>query len=126
MSTAGPYSLGKSIVIKGELRADESVVIEGRIDGSIYCERDSVVLAESCQVKGDVVANDISVFGRFHGKLIAADYVDLRPGADGTGQILSKRLILDADAKFQGRVEPQHLEAALRVAKFQQKKREAS
>ena len=126
MSTPGPYSLGKSIVIKGDLRADESVVIEGRIEGSVVCARDSVVLAASSQVKGDVIANDISVFGTFHGKLVAVDYVDLRAGAKGTGQILSKRLILDEDAHFKGRVEPQHLEAALRVAEFQQKKREAS
>jgi cytoskeletal protein CcmA (bactofilin family) len=126
MSTPGPYSLGKTIVIKGDLRADESVVIEGRVEGSVVCARDSVVLAASGQVKGDVIANDISVFGRFHGKLVAVDYVDLRPGSRGTGQILSKRFILDEEADFRGRVEPQHLEAALRVAEFQQKKREAS
>ncbi len=126
MSSPGPYSLGKSITIKGELRAEESVIVEGKIEGSVFCERDSVVLAATCDVRGDVIANDISVFGRFRGKLVAADYVDLRAGAQGTGQILSKRFILDEDAVFQGRVEPQHLDAALRVAKYQQKKREAS
>jgi len=115
--------LGKSIFIKGELRADEAVIVEGRIEGSVFCERDSVVLAESCDVRGDVIANDITVFGRVAGKLVATDYVDLRMAAAVTGQILSNRLILEDGARFQGRVEPQHVDAAMRVAKFQQKKR---
>ena len=116
--------LGKSISIKGELRSEESVILEGRIEGAVFCEKDSVVLTESCDMKGDVIANDITVFGRVAGKLVAADYVDLRPDAAVTGQILSKRLILEDGARFQGRVEPQHHDAAVRVAKYQQKKRE--
>ena len=116
--------LGKSIFIKGELRSDEAVIIEGRLEGAVFCERDSVVLAESCEIQGDVIANNITVFGKFAGKLVAADYVDLRTDAAVTGQILSKRLILEDGARFQGRVEPQHLEAAVRVAKFNSKKRE--
>jgi hypothetical protein len=39
---------------------------------------------------------------------------------------MSKRFILDPDAYFAGRVEPQHLEAAMRVAKFHQRKRDAA
>ncbi len=31
---------------------------------------------------------------------------------------------MDDGARFQGRVEPQHLEAALRVAQYQQKKQD--
>lgn len=112
--------LGKSISVKGEVRADEAVIVEGRIEGAVVCERDAVVLAETCDIKGDVIANNITVFGKVNGKLIATDFVDLRPDSHVFGQILSKRFILDADAQFQGRVEPQHLEAALRVAKFQQ------
>ena len=112
--------LGKSIFVKGEVRADESVIVEGRVEGAVVCERDAVVLAESCDVQGDVIANNITVFGKVTGKLVATDFVDLRSASAVIGQILSKRFILDDGAQFQGRVEPQHLEAALRVAKFQE------
>ena len=30
--------LGKSISIKGELRSEESVILEGRIEGAVFCE----------------------------------------------------------------------------------------
>lgn len=118
-------TLGKTILVKGELRASEDVTVEGRIDGPIFCEAGSLILAASCDVRGDIIGRDITVFGRVTGKLVASEFVDLRADAAVTGLILSKRLIMDDGARFQGRVEPQHLEAALRVAQFQQKKQDA-
>jgi len=40
--------------------------------------------------------------------------------------VVSKRFILDPAARFEGRVEPQHLEAAVRIARYQQRRRDAS
>jgi hypothetical protein len=39
---------------------------------------------------------------------------------------VSARFLLNPDAQFVGRVEPQHLEAAVRVAKYEQKKRDGA
>ena len=116
--------LGQSIVVKGELRASEDVMIEGRIDGPVFCETGSVILAASCDVRGDIIGRDVTVFGRMTGKIVASEFVDLRADSAVAGLILSKRLIMDDGARFQGRVEPQHLEAALRVAQYQQRKQD--
>jgi cytoskeletal protein CcmA (bactofilin family) len=115
---------GKTLSLKGELRATEDMTIEGRVEGSIHCDGFAVVLAASAHVTGDVLARDITVLGRGEGQLTATDIVDVRAGAYVTGRIVSKRVILDAGATFNGRIEPQHLEAALRVADFQRRKRE--
>ncbi len=116
---------GKTLLLKGELRAAEDLTIEGRVEGSVRCDGCAVVLATSAHVTGDVMARDITVEGRGEGQLTATDVVELRAGAHVTGRVVSKRFILDVDATFNGRVEPQHLEAALLVAKFQQRKRDA-
>ena len=115
---------GKTLSLKGELRASEDLTIEGRVEGSIRCDGCAVVLATSAYVKGEILARDITVLGRGEGQFTATEVVDVRAGASFTGRIVSKNFILDADAIFNGRVEPQHLEAALRVAEFQQRKRE--
>ena len=47
---------------------------------------------------------------------------DLRPGSEVRANVASKRFILNDGAGFAGRVEPQHVEAALRVARFQKRK----
>lgn len=117
---------GVTLVITGELRADGDLTIEGTVNGPVRCENAAVVIAATGRISGDVIARDITVHGHVEGQLVATDVVDLRPGAVVTGQVLAPRFILSEDAVFHGRVEPQHLEAALRVARFQQRKRDSA
>ncbi len=116
-------TLGKTIAIKGELRSFEDLTLEGRIDGPVWCDG-SLVVASGADVSGEVIARDITVFGRFNGQLVATEVVDIRADADVSGRVITGRLILDDSARFNGRSEPQHLEAALRVAKFNQERRD--
>jgi cytoskeletal protein CcmA (bactofilin family) len=118
--------LGKTISVKGELRAAEDMTIEGTIDGPVFLEDHALLLTETSQVMGDIIARDITVRGQVAGQLVASDVVDVRAEARVSGYVVSPRFILDELASFKGRVEPQHLEAALRVAKFQQRKRDAA
>lgn len=115
---------GKTLLLKGDLRSSEDITIEGRLEGAIHCDGHTVVLAPSANVTGDILAGDITVFGQIAGQLTATGGVDVRAGAAVTGRVVSQRFILDIGASFNGRVEPQHLEAALRVARFQERKRD--
>lgn len=119
-------SLGPSVAVRGEVRASEDVTIEGRVDGPVYCEQGAVIVAASGHVSGDIVARDITVFGTTTGQLVGVDIVDVRASAVVRGTIVSGRFVLDPEAEFAGRVEPQHLEAALRVARFTQRQRDSA
>lgn len=118
-------TFGPTIAVRGEIRATEDLIIQGRIDGPIFLERAVLVVAESAAVTGDVIAEDITVFGRVTGQLVATEIVDIRAGARVQGRVLAARLVLHPDARFSGRVEPQHVHAAISVARFNQKKRDA-
>jgi cytoskeletal protein CcmA (bactofilin family) len=117
---------GLSIVIKGEVRSAEDLTIEGRVEGAVNCAEFAVVVAATGSVLGDIMARDITILGKVEGQMVATDIVDVRSGAVVTGQVVSQNFILNDGANFVGRVEPQHLEAALRVAKFQQRKRDTA
>lgn len=114
-------TLASCIAVKGEIRSADDLTIEGSIEGSVFCEDGSVVVAASARVGGDILARDITVFGHSAGQLIATEVVDVRAEADVTGQVVSPKFILDEAAYFQGRVAPQMLEAAIRVARYQQR-----
>lgn len=116
--------IGKTLAVKGELRATEDLTIQGRVDGPILCEGFAVVVEKSAELSGDIVARDITVLGSFSGRLIATEVVDIRPDANVSGQVHAKRFVLDDGARFNGRVQPGQLEAALRVARFEQQRRE--
>ena len=115
---------GKNLSITGEVTATVDLTIEGRIVGPIRCEGHAVVVAATATVTGDILARDITVFGHAAGQLVATEIVDVRAGATLSGRVVSKKFLLDPAATFSGRVEPQHLEAALRVARFQDRQRE--
>lgn len=117
---------GQMISVKGEIRSLEDITIEGHIEGPITCEDSAVLVADTASVVGDIMARDITILGRVEGQLIATDIVDIRATAVVTGHVVSKHFILHDGADFMGRVEPQHLEAALRVAKYQQRKRDTA
>ena len=117
-------TIGKTVVVKGEIQSGEDLTVEGRIEGQVFCETGCVVVAPSADIRGDVLARDITVHGRHAGQLVATDIVDVRAEGDVSGQVVSRRFVLNPEATFKGRVEPQHLEAAIQVLRFNQKKRE--
>jgi cytoskeletal protein CcmA (bactofilin family) len=114
---------GQSMRIVGEVHASGDLLIEGQVTGPVMCEGGNVTIAATCIVEGDIIATDITVFGRAAGQLIATDVVDIRPDAVVAGAVIAPRLILHDGARFSGRVDPKRLDAALGVARFQQKQR---
>ena len=117
--------VGRTLVITGEVRSTTDLTLDARIDGPVLCEGGVVTLAASAVVNGDVVAGDITVFGRSSGQLIATEVVDLRPGAVVDGVAIAPGFILHEGATFNGRVDPLRLDAALSVVRFQQKQRDS-
>jgi cytoskeletal protein CcmA (bactofilin family) len=112
MTTVGP-----GVFIRGEIVTSEDLTIEGRVDGPVWCDGGAVTIASTATLAGEVVARDITVFGTVDGTLVASEVVDIRPEASVTGRVLAARFILTEDSSFNGSSEPQHLEAALRVAR---------
>jgi cytoskeletal protein CcmA (bactofilin family) len=122
----GMSLFGRTLLVRGEVRTGEDLTIEGRVEGPVLAEGAAIVLGPSASVTGDVIARDITVFGRIDGQLVATEIVDLRAGAEVTGQVVTQRLAINDGALFNGRVVPQQLEAALRVARYNQQKRDAA
>lgn len=92
-------------------------MISGRVDGPIWSEGLAVTISHGGTVIGEIVARDITVMGAVDGTMLATDIVDVHETARVTGRVLAPRFILNDGALFNGQVQPQHLEAALRVAK---------
>ena len=112
---------GKSIRIKGEVYATSDLTIEGQVEGPVICEGFALQISPAAVVDGEVIAGDITVFGRASGQLIATDTMDIRSSAEVHGKVLARKLILHEGGVLQGRVEPQHVDAAISVSKYRRK-----
>ena len=112
---------GKSIRIKGEVHSTSDLTIEGQVEGPIMCEGFALQVSPAAAVDGEVIARDVTVFGQASGQIIATEMVDIRSSARVHGKVLSPRVILHEGGVLQGRVEPQHVDAAISVSKFRRK-----
>lgn len=108
---------GWTIAIKGSVECVEDMLIEGRIDGHIWNENHAVTIGADAVVTGDIVARQITVRGAVEGTLMATGRIDIMNEARVIGRVLSSTLMLADGALFNGKAEPQHLEAALKVAR---------
>jgi cytoskeletal protein CcmA (bactofilin family) len=108
---------GRTLAIRGNIDCVEDVLIEGRVDGHIWNEHHAVTVGADAVVKGDIVARVITVRGEVDGTMMATGRVDLMDEARVSGRVISPRFMLAEGATFNGKVEPQHLDTAMRVAR---------
>jgi cytoskeletal protein CcmA (bactofilin family) len=105
--TAEAARIGKSLVIKGELSGNEDLYIDGRIEGSIALQQNSLVVGPNGKVQAGVSAGRIVVHGTLDGDLHAGDRVELKKTGMVTGDIVAQRIAIEDGAYFKGKVEIQ-------------------
>lgn len=96
--------LGPTLKFKGELTADEDLLIQGTIEGSIK-HSSSLTVGESGRVKANVSAEYIAVEGNVDGDIRGTQSVTIRETADITGNISSPTVSLLEGATFNGNID---------------------
>jgi cytoskeletal protein CcmA (bactofilin family) len=100
----GVSVLGATLQFKGELRADEDFVLQGRVEGSIHHSQ-NLTIGTDGSVKGDSRALTIVVEGTIEGDLYALESISLRPTAKVQGNLLAPRVSIADGACFNGKVD---------------------
>ena len=107
--------IGPTLVFKGELSADEDLIIEGTIDGTIAHHKKNLTIGAKGRVTADIHANSVLVEGQLNGDIHSDGLVSLAKGSTVHGNIYCARLLLQDGSHFNGKV---HMEkqAALKIA----------
>ena len=108
---------GRTLSIRGSVESVEDLLIEGRVEGHIWNEDHAVTIGADAVVTGDIVARQITVRGAVEGMLLATARVDIMDEGSVVGRVLSQKFMLAEGGLFNGKAEPQHLDAALKVAR---------
>lgn len=97
--------IGKTVVIRGELKGAEDLTIDGRVEGTIHLLEHRLTIGPNADVLADLNAHDVLVLGRVHGNIMATGRVELRAGGYMEGDIRAARLAIEDNALLRGRVE---------------------
>ena len=101
----GSTVIGKSVIIRGELSGNEDLYIDGDVEGTVTLPESRLTIGPNAQVKADLTAREVVVFGHLTGNVKATGRVELRQSALVKGDILAGRLSIEESAVLTGRVE---------------------
>jgi cytoskeletal protein CcmA (bactofilin family) len=103
-------SIGKSIVIKGEVSGSEDLIIEGQVEGKIDLRDHVLTVGANGQVQAHIVARAIIVLGQVRGDLTANEKVDIREQGSVEGDVVAPRVAIADGAHFRGSIDMQRKE----------------
>ena len=98
-------TIGKSLVVKGEVTGSESLYVDGRVEGTINLPGNRVTVGRNGQVQADVTAREIVVLGTVTGNLNASDRVEVRSEGSLTGDVSCQRISIEDGAFFKGGID---------------------
>lgn len=96
--------LSTGIEILGSIRFSNDMIIDGKIEGEIISDKGRVTIGENAQVKGDITAGEVKLYGKVEGK-ITSERCELKTKSRLDGDIKTKMLSMEEGAQLAGRTE---------------------
>ena len=97
--------IGKTIVICGEVKGGEDLIVDGRVEGTITLIESRLTIGPNASVSADLSAKDVLIQGHVQGNVVASGRVELRAGCTMEGDIRALRLAVEDNAVFRGKVD---------------------
>ena len=88
-------------VIKGEILSPCDIRIDGPFEGKIH-SKGRVVVGESAHIKGDIVCDNIDLWGKVEGNVFVKDTLNLKEGCTVNGNLNIRKLSVELGATFNG------------------------
>ncbi|HEX3436630.1 MAG TPA: polymer-forming cytoskeletal protein [Pseudacidobacterium sp.] len=104
-ATSDQATIGKSLIIKGEVTGSESLYIDGKVEGSINLPGNRVTVGRNGQVTANISAREIVVLGKVRGNVNASDRVDIRSEGSLSGDVVAQRISIEDGAFFKGGID---------------------
>lgn len=100
---AGASVIGRGTVVRGNVRGEGSLEIQGRVEGDVTVEGE-VVLGEEASVRGNVSGAQLSIAGAVQGDLRGSESVLIERGARVVGDLSAPRIGVAPGALVKGNV----------------------
>ena len=93
--------LGPELEIHGDVKVSGSLLIYGKVFGNIK-SNGSVRTATGSEVKGNIIANEVTIGGKVDGDVDVEKKVTLADSSALTGNLKATTLTIEEGAKFEG------------------------
>lgn len=108
--------VGPSVFLKGKLKSDGTIKIQGKVSGEIKAKGD-ILIDEGSDIKAIVQSRNMVVSGDVTGDLDASGEIELTETAKVVGNISCKSLIIKMGALFIGKSSMKEAEEKIKKIK---------
>jgi len=98
-------TIGRTLVIKGEISGSEALYIDGRIEGKITLTDNRVTIGRNGTVQADIAAREVVVMGKVTGNIDCSDRVDIRSEGVVNGNVSTVRISVEDGAVLKGGIQ---------------------
>jgi cytoskeletal protein CcmA (bactofilin family) len=98
-------TIGRTLVIKGEISGAEALYIDGRIEGKISMPDNRVTIGRNGSVQANITAREVVVMGKVSGNIECSDRVDIRSEGSVTGDVSTVRISVEDGAVLKGGIQ---------------------
>jgi cytoskeletal protein CcmA (bactofilin family) len=102
--TSDVANIGKSITIKGDLKGNEDLSIEGKVEGKVELPNNQLTIGANGVVKAEINAKAIIVIGHVSGNINGTERVEIQATGVVDGDVTSPRLVVAEGAVLNGAI----------------------
>ena len=101
---SGKDILSSDVEIKGSIKFQKELLIDGKVEGDINSEG-VLTVGENADIRGEIKTKSIIVFGRVHGNITVSERCELKSKCTLQGDLKAARLVIEEGATFIGKSE---------------------
>ncbi|MDJ0867024.1 MAG: polymer-forming cytoskeletal protein [Myxococcota bacterium] len=98
-------NIGKSITIQGDLRGEEDLVIEGRVEGKIELPSNELTIGADGNVAAELHAKSVVIIGKVKGDVSASERIEIQSSGHVDGDVVAPRLVVQEGAVVNGSIQ---------------------
>lgn len=115
-------TIGRSLIIKGDVSGAESLFIDGRIEGTINFPEHRVTVGRSGNVAANITAKEVVIMGKVQGNVDCEDRLDIRSEGVLSGDVTTHRISVEEGAILKGGIEVRNPEGKKAETKHESSK----
>jgi cytoskeletal protein CcmA (bactofilin family) len=101
---SGKDVLSSDVEIKGSIKFQKELLIDGKVEGEINSEG-VLTIGENADIRGEIKTKSITVFGKVQGNITVNERCELKSKCTLQGDLKAARLIIEEGATFIGKSE---------------------
>ncbi len=101
----GVASIGKSVIIKGQIFSREDLYLDGEIEGTVEVPENRLTIGPHGRLQAGIKAREVVVLGTVQGNVEASERIDSRKESKLVGDIKTGRIMIEDGAYFKGSID---------------------